>query len=175
MFKRILLIVSIYFSILTSVYAQTETVKLYQVTTKGLGPSIGTVILEDTQFGLLITPSLKGLTPGTHGFHIHQNPSCMPGEKDGKIIPALKAGGHFDPEKTNQHLGPYNPNGHLGDLPVLVVNENATATLPVLAPRLTLSEIHNRALMIHQDGDNYSDYPKALGGGGARVACGVIK
>ena len=28
--------------------------------------------------------------------------------------------------------------------------------------------------MIHSGGDNYSDEPK-LGGGGARVACGVIE
>ena len=29
--------------------------------------------------------------------------------------------------------------------------------------------------MIHAGGDNYSDHPEALGGGGARVACGVDK
>ena len=32
-----------------------------------------------------------------------------------------------------------------------------------------------RALMIHANGDNYSDIPKKLGGGGARVACGVVQ
>jgi len=29
--------------------------------------------------------------------------------------------------------------------------------------------------MVHVGGDNYSDNPEALGGGGARMACGVIK
>jgi len=29
--------------------------------------------------------------------------------------------------------------------------------------------------MIHAGGDNYADQPAPLGGGGARVACGVIK
>jgi Cu-Zn family superoxide dismutase len=42
-----------------------------------------------------------------------------------------------------------------------------------LAPRLKLSDLKGRALMVHMGGDNYSDKPQALGGGGARVACGV--
>jgi Cu-Zn family superoxide dismutase len=29
--------------------------------------------------------------------------------------------------------------------------------------------------MVHTGGDNYSDTPAPLGGGGARIACGVIK
>ena len=28
---------------------------------------------------------------------------------------------------------------------------------------------------VHAGGDNYSDQPAPLGGGGARIACGVIK
>ena len=47
---------------------------------------------------------------------------------------------------------------------------------PVLAPRLkNLAEIKGHALMIHQAGDNHSDHPQPLGGGGARMACGVIR
>lgn len=29
--------------------------------------------------------------------------------------------------------------------------------------------------MIHAGSDNHADHPQPLGGGGARVACGVIK
>ena len=43
------------------------------------------------------------------------------------------------------------------------------------ANRLKVADVKGRALMIHAGGDNYSDQPKPLGGGGARVACGVIK
>ncbi len=72
-------------------------------------------------------------------------------------------------------MGPYG-NGHLGDLPVLKVNERGGATESVIAPHLkSLNEVKNHALMIHVGGDNYSDNPKPLGGGGARFACGVIK
>lgn len=47
---------------------------------------------------------------------------------------------------------------------------------PVLAPRLkSLADVDNRALMVHAGGDNHSDHPQPLGGGGARIVCGVIK
>jgi Cu-Zn family superoxide dismutase len=47
--------------------------------------------------------------------------------------------------------------------------------MPLLAPRLKLADIKGRSLMIHAGGDNYSDTPAPLGGGGARAACGVVK
>ena len=64
----------------------------------------------------------------------------------------------------------------MGDLPLLVVNNEGNATTPVVAPRLkTIDEVKGKALMIHVGGDNMSDQPQPLGGGGARYACGVIK
>ncbi len=154
----------------------TLTVKMNDALSSGTGENIGEITVSETPYGLLFTPHLNGLTPGIHGFHVHTNPSCMPGMKDGKEVPALMAGGHLDPEKTGKHLGPYNDKGHLGDLPGLVVNADGTATYPLLAPRLkSLSELKGRSLMIHKGGDNYSDKPAPLGGGGARFACGVIE
>jgi len=50
------------------------------------------------------------------------------------------------------------------------------ANYPVLAPRLkSLLELQGHSLMIHLDGDNHQDHPALLGGGGARLACGVIR
>ena len=86
---------------------------------------------------------------------------------------AAAAGGHYDPEETGHHGTPWG-DGHLGDLPALYVDDDGMATLPVLAPRPDMDDLKGRALMIHAGGDNYSDQPKPLGGGGARVACGVI-
>jgi len=34
--------------------------------------------------------------------------------------------------------------------------------------------MRGRAFVIHEGGDNFSDQPKPLGGGGARIACGVL-
>nr|WP_299246102.1 superoxide dismutase [Cu-Zn] SodC [uncultured Halomonas sp.] len=149
-----------------------QSIEIHQVSEEGVGDSLGTVQVEDTDHGLLLTPELSGLNSGMHGFHVHQNASCEPGEKDGKMTAAVAAGGHFDPEDTGTHQGPYGE-GHLGDLPVLMVGEEGNAITPVLAPRLEVSDLQGHAIMIHAGGDNYSDQPD-LGGGGARIACGVI-
>ncbi|WP_353981129.1 superoxide dismutase [Cu-Zn] SodC [Salinicola endophyticus] len=155
--------------------AQADTqVDMHSVSTQGVGESMGTITARDTDYGLLLTPDLSGLEPGIHGFHLHTNPSCDPSESDGKVTPAGTAGGHFDPEQTDSHQGPYSDAGHLGDLPVLAVDAEGNATTPVLAPRLSEADLSGHAFVIHSGGDNYSDQPK-LGGGGARVACGVIE
>jgi Cu-Zn family superoxide dismutase len=93
----------------------------------------------------------------------------------GKPAAGFAAGGHYDPAHTKKHLGPLSTAGHRGDLPVLVVDSHGDATRPVTAPHLTVAEIRGHSIMIHAGGDNYSDTPAPLGGGGARIACGVIK
>lgn len=143
-------------------------------TDAGVGKEVGTIKVQDTAYGALFTPNLRDLPPGLHGFHVHENGHCGPAEKDGKMTAGMAAGGHLDPAKTGKHLGPYG-DGHLGDLPPLVVDADGTATLPVLAPRLKVKDLSERSLMIHAGADNYSDQPKPLGGGGARIACGVVK
>lgn len=141
---------------------------------KGIGKKIGTITFQDTKEGLQVHPHLKGLIPGEHGFHIHENPSCDSAEKDGKWVAAQAAGGHFDPQHTTHHEGPAGK-GHLGDLPKLIVDKKGEANEAGTAKRLTLADIEGHSVVIHEHGDNYADEPEALGGGGARVACGVIK
>lgn len=134
--------------------------------------AIGEVVAVKTAYGVAFYPNLKNLEPGIHGFHVHTNPDC--GMTDKGL--GMKAGGHFDPKNTGRHSSPWDDNGHFGDLPALAVALDGTATTPVLGPRIKeLSEIRGRALMIHVGGDNHSDHPKPLGGGGGRLACGVIK
>ncbi len=156
------------------VSADEAIVQMNLINEQGIGKAIGTVTLSDTTTGLKLTPALSGLTPGFHGFHVHENPDCGAGVKDGKIQAGIAAGGHYDPAGTGRHEGPEGK-GHLGDLPALTVGQDGKSSTPVLAPRLKLSDIKNRSLMIHAGGDNYSDVPAPLGGGGGRVACGVIK
>ncbi|RJQ82713.1 MAG: superoxide dismutase [Cu-Zn] SodC2 [Desulfobacteraceae bacterium] len=148
-------------------------IRMYALNQKGTSHSIGTVHTEETPHGVLLTPRLQGLPPGLHGFHVHEQGNCAGGQEHGKMVPGLAAGGHYDPAGTNAHKGPFS-DGHLGDLPALYVDSDGRAALPVLAPRLKLSDLKGRALMIHAGGDNYSDKPEKLGGGGDRIACGVI-
>jgi len=148
-------------------------IPMYLVDDRGTGKPIGVVQVTDGKEGLVLTPKLTGLPAGSHGFHVHENPSCAPLEKDGKKVPALGAGGHYDPKGAKKHAGPAGE-GHLGDLPALVVAADGSATHSVTAPRLKRADLRGRSIVIHAGGDNYSDSPKALGGGGARIACGIV-
>jgi len=149
------------------------TVPVNMAEKQGVGAAVGVVRIVETPYGLAFYPTLKGLAPGLHGFHIQEKPSCAAADKDGSMVPALAAGGHLDPAATKKHGEPWG-DGHLGDLPPLFVAADGTAVSPVLGPRLKLSDVRNRSLMIHAGGDNHADHPMPLGGGGARVACGVI-
>lgn len=139
----------------------------------GIGAAIGSVKVRDGAKGMTVTPRLSGLMPGPHGFHVHENPSCQPKEQDGKMVPGLSAGGHYDPHKAGRHEGPWG-HGHLGDMPALAVNGDGTATDPLTVPQMKVADLKGRAIVIHAGADNYADQPKPLGGGGARVACGVV-
>ncbi|MGB0360001.1 MAG: superoxide dismutase [Cu-Zn] SodC [Endozoicomonas sp.] len=151
---------------------------MFQVTPEGNGVTVGKVYIhhaddDDPGNGVRFQPALHDLSPGEHGFHIHENPSCEPGVKDGKRVAALDAGSHYDPEGTGHHGGPQG-NGHLGDLPTLIVNQFGVADIPFVVPRLSMKDLKLRSLIIHAGSDNYSDNPP-LGGGGARIACGIIQ
>ncbi len=156
-------------------YSSMVNVPLHLISSDGNERNIGKITISETIYGLQFTPQLNQLSAGIHGFHVHENGSCEPALKDGKLVAGLAAGGHFDPENTGKHGGPWNPDSHLGDLPALYITQDGKAEQPVLAPRLTkLSQIQGLALMIHTNGDNYQDHPQPLGGGGARIACGII-
>lgn len=149
-------------------------VTMNKVDPEGVGEPIGTVTLRDSsELGLLILPDLKGLPPGAHGFHLHENPDCAPMTKEAKHNAAGAAGGHLDPQKTGRHAGPVGA-GHLGDLPQLLVDDMGNARMAMVVPRLQVPDVVGHSLMIHAGGDNYSDQPQPLGGGGPRIACGVI-
>ena len=159
----------------SAAYGASETITMNAIDANGVGKEIGTVVLSDTQAGLQITPQLVGLPPGDHGFHAHVNPNCGPGPGlNGQPAAGMAAGGHYDPANTGKHLGPYSE-GHKGDMPVLTVDASGNATKAVMVPHLTMAHVKGRSIMIHAGGDNYSDQPAPLGGGGARIACGVAK
>jgi Cu-Zn family superoxide dismutase len=143
------------------------------VDAQGKATPAGTITATNTGYGLMLKPALTGLPPGLHGFHLHENPSCDPAPKDGQPAAAQAAGGHYDPAKTNRHEGPYG-NGHLGDLPAIYVGPDGKADYPILAPRLKVADLPGHSLMVHAGGDNHADHPAPLGGGGVRIACGVV-
>ncbi len=169
--RSVLVVASLAFA--AAAHGAETTVALNIVDAKSTGVPVGTIRIVETRYGLVFYPALTGLSPGLHGFHVHENPSCAPGVRDGVTVAALAAGDHLDPQATKRHGEPWG-DGHLGDLPALYVASDGSASNPVLAPRLKFADVVNRSLMVHAGGDNHSDHPAPLGGGGARLACGVI-
>jgi Cu-Zn family superoxide dismutase len=155
--------------------AATVHARMALATPTGPGIGIGTITLSDAPGGARISVHVDSLPSGEHGFHIHQNPSCAPGPINGVVAPAGGAGGHLDPDHTGMHMGPMGK-GHLGDLPFLTVDGAGADDEQLVAPRLTdVSILKGRSLVIHAGGDNYADQPAPLGGGGPRIACGVVQ
>ncbi len=142
------------------------------ISANGIGEKIGTIKLRNTEIAvagrtepaLLITPKLSGLRPGGYAFHVHANPDCSPGDKDGQRVAGLGAGGHLWLSGTGALEG-QTFGSHLGDLPDLIADDDGAATKELVAARLTLADLANRAIMLHASQDDAS----------SRMACGVIR
>ena len=151
------------------------TVPMTLVSATDAGASVGDITLRNGAGGVALALHLRGLPAGDHGFHLHSGGSCAPGvNASGEMTAAGAAGAHLDPANTGHHEGP-SGQGHLGDLPFVHVGAEGSASEVLIAPRLhSIDELRGHALVIHAGGDNYSDTPAPLGGGGARIACGVV-
>ncbi len=133
---------------------------------------------------LVVTALASGLSPGFHGFHVHAVGKCEPAAPGG---PFVTAGGHLN-------LGNAGHGAHAGDMPVLLVIGNGTASATFLTDRLRLQDLldaDGSAVVVHAAADNYANIPTryrsdaggsgpdaatlATGDSGGRVACGVIR
>lgn len=146
-------------------------VPMHAVSADGIGAAIGTIKITPKGTGISLDVDVTGISAGPHGFHLHANGDCAPAEQDGKKVAALAAGGHYDPASAKAHKGPEGQ-GHKGDLPVLTATDKGVKAV-VNADHVSIDDVKGRALVIHEGGDNYTDTP-ANGGGGGRIACGVI-
>ena len=127
----------------------------------------GTVTFTKLEEGVMIVANIKGLSPGEHGFHIHEYGDCS--GADGKT-----AGGHYNPAGAN-HGGPGDAVRHIGDLGNIVADENGIANLEVLDTVISLEgrfSIIGKGIIVHDKVDDLKSQP--TGNAGARVACGVI-
>ncbi|CAA9586278.1 Superoxide dismutase [Cu-Zn] precursor [uncultured Synechococcales cyanobacterium] len=127
----------------------------------------GTVTFEQGDGHLLIKADIAGLTPGRHGFHVHEFGDCSSG--DGK-----SAGNHFNPDKA-PHGGPSQAKRHVGDLGNVEADATGRAVLTIQDPVTSLSGSHSiisRSVVVHAKADDLRSQP--AGKAGDRVACGVI-
>lgn len=135
------------------------------------GHALGTLSLTDGAGGITISGSLKGLTPGDHGIHVHTVGMC-----DGPAF--TTAGGHWNP--TTKMHGSQNPAGpHLGDLMMIKVAADSSAAVNLTTPGGTLHaadmlmDADGASIVIHAKADDYKTDPS--GDSGDRVACGIVK
>lgn len=127
----------------------------------------GTVTFTQTDNGVRIVADIEGLTPGKHGFHIHQWGDIS--KSDGTA-----AGGHFNPEGQD-HAGPHDAVRHAGDMGNITADENGNAHYDEVDDLITFSGKNNiigRSIIIHVDEDDLVSQP--TGDAGGRVAQGVI-
>ncbi|HEX3575709.1 MAG TPA: superoxide dismutase family protein [Rhodopila sp.] len=170
-----LLAMAIAITIAWPAMAANITVTMRKVTQAGTSDTLGTVTITASDAGAIFQLDLHGLPPGPHGFEVHENDNCGPTFINGIRIPGGAAGAPFDPDLTGKHAGPTG-DGDLGDLPVMDVAANGTATQTLTAPRIKdINVLKKHGLIIHTGGDNYSDSPNLNGGQGGRLACGGVE
>lgn len=127
----------------------------------------GVVTFNQQVDGLHVNAQLNGLTPGNHGFHIHEFGNCACDD-------GVCAGDHYNP--TNQpHAGPTSAHRHIGDLGNLLANENGKVNCQYIDKEMALNgpySIIGRSVVVHEKEDDFTTQPS--GNSGARIGIGVI-
>ena len=127
----------------------------------------GQVTFQEETEGVRVTANIEGLTPGKHGFHIHEKGDCSSADFS-------SAGGHFNP-MNSKHGSPTDPEHHVGDFGNLEANEQGVARFERVFTWLTFkgtNTIIGRGVIVHEKAD---DFGQPSGNAGGRLACGVIQ
>jgi Cu-Zn family superoxide dismutase len=127
----------------------------------------GSVSFAEEAGTLKVQTKVSGLTPGEHGFHVHELGDCSAPD-------ASSAKGHFNPAGKEHGLHSAAEH-HQGDLPNLTANAQGEATASFELSGLALTGANGvlgRSVVIHADPDDYRSQP--AGNSGKRIACGVI-
>ncbi|HTH47294.1 MAG TPA: superoxide dismutase family protein [Candidatus Limnocylindria bacterium] len=127
----------------------------------------GTVNFIAEKDGIRVVANFGGLSPGLHGFHIHEHGDCSAPD-------AKSAGGHFNPTGM-PHAGPMDAARHMGDLGNLEADAAGNATYSRKFSDLKIrgaTSILGKAVIVHAKADDLKTQP--AGDAGDRVACGVI-
>jgi superoxide dismutase, Cu-Zn family len=127
----------------------------------------GFLTFDKTDTGIYIHGEIHGLTPGKHGFHIHENGDCSAPD-------AMSAGDHFNPQDA-PHGGHDSEKRHVGDLGNVEADELGVARVSINDRLMTFEGENNilgKSVIVHEKEDDLTSQPS--GDAGGRIACGVI-
>jgi Cu-Zn family superoxide dismutase len=128
----------------------------------------GTVTFTEVADGVQVRAEISGLTPGNHGFHVHEFGDCSAAD-------ATSAGAHFNP-MHQPHAGPDASERHVGDMGNIQADSSGKATLEYVDHQISLTNdersVIGRSVVVHAKADDLKSQP--AGDSGARIACGVI-
>ncbi len=138
------------------------------------GAAVGLAIFSEYQGETMLQVLAEGLTPGEHGWHLHEVGICDPAGAE----PFESAGEHWDP--TNMpHGAPDVPDHHAGDFGNFTATEDGLAESTITTSDFTLSDgptsvfdADGTAIILHEGRDDLTTQPS--GDSGARFACGVV-
>jgi len=148
--------------------AAADPTKAIAVLHSASGSSVsGTVTFTASGDTVTVVADISGLTPGKHGFHIHEFGDCSAPD-------AKSAGGHFNPG-NHHHGAPDAADRHAGDLGNIEADASGKAHLEMTDKVMKLSgtdSILGHAVIVHEKADDLKTQP--TGDAGGRLACGVI-
>ena len=128
----------------------------------------GEVTFAQTAGKIKVTGRVTGLTPGEHGFHVHEKGDLSDTEK------GESAGGHFNPDMKD-HGRPSDTTRHAGDFGNITANDQGVAEINFEDSVVKLdgpNTIIGRSIVIHAQADRFT---QPTGDAGGRVAFGKIE
>ncbi|XP_045827862.1 superoxide dismutase [Cu-Zn], chloroplastic [Trifolium pratense] len=140
---------------------------------KGTSTVEGVVTLTQENEGpTTVNVRITGLTPGLHGFHLHEYGDTTNG--------CISTGPHFNPNQLT-HGAPEDEIRHAGDLGNIVADANGVAEATIVDNQIPLTgpnSVVGRALVVHELEDDLGkgghELSLSTGNAGGRLACGVV-
>jgi Cu-Zn family superoxide dismutase len=136
--------------------------------------AVGLAIFTEVGGEVLLQVLMEGLTPGQHGWHLHETGICDPAGPE----PFASAGGHWNPTEM-PHGAPDAPEHHVGDFGNFMATDDGLAEVVIATSDFTLGEgptsvfdEDGTAIIIREGQDDLTSQPS--GESGARFACGVV-
>lgn len=138
------------------------------------GDAVGLATFSENADGVTVRLLIEGLSPGEHGWHLHEFGVCDPGGAE----PFSSAGEHWNPT-AQPHGGPDATEHHVGDFGNLVASADGLAETEITTTDFTFEagptsvfDEDGTSIVVHEGRDDLTTQPS--GNSDPRYACGVV-